>query len=220
MRRLLKQGRVTVAGEVVRDPGLHLPADAVPYVDDEAFPPLWPVLVYHKPAGVVSSTEDRLGRRTLAEVVEERWRGQYHPVGRLDAETRGLLLFSHDGTLTQRLLHPRRAVEREYVAEIEGEADAALTARLAAGVQTAEGVFTARVVESEGARIRLVVTEGKHRMVRRMLANAGHPVLDLVRVRFGAIRLGDLAKDTLRPPTEGELAWLAEISAGRPAEPG
>src|SRR5690606_38497311 len=120
---------------------------------------------------------------------------------------------SADGRVTQRLLHPRHGVEKVYVAEVEGAPGAELAARLAAGVGTALGVHTARAVRMEGQRVELAVTEGKHRMVRRMLANCGHPVRALHRVAMGPLRLDDLAPGAWRPTTDAELAavdaWLA-----------
>jgi 23S rRNA pseudouridine2605 synthase len=154
--------------------------------------------------------DDPWGRANLSDVVPVVWRDLFHPVGRLDADTSGLLLFSADGGFTQWMLHPRRAIEREYVATVEGEPGQPLTDALAAGVETEEGTFTARVVSIEGPHVRLVVTEGKHRMVRRMLANAGHPVTALRRERFGGFRLGDLAEGEIRPATAEEMAWIAE----------
>jgi 23S rRNA pseudouridine2605 synthase len=116
-----------------------------------------------------------------------------HPVGRLDADTDGLLLFSADGALTQRLLHPRRAIPRTYLATVEGSPGDALRAALAAGVRTADGVFGGEVLSIEGDQVTVRVTEGKHRMVRRMLANAGHGVVALRRLAYGPFVLGDLA---------------------------
>lgn len=207
--KLVRWGRVEAGGETVTDPAIHVAEDVALTVDGEVFEALPVMLVHHKPTGVLSTTDDPWGRQTLAGAVPENWAGRFHPVGRLDADTSGLLLFSSDGALTQWLLHPRRAVEREYVASVEGAPDAALIERLAAGVETGEGTFSARVVEVVGRQVRLVVTEGKHRMVRRMLNNAGFPVEALRRERFGAFRLGDLLEGETRPATAEELAMLA-----------
>lgn len=207
-RRLIRRGRVTVDGAVVRDPTAHVAPESAVAVDGEALEAAPPVLVHHKPEGVVSTLADPWGRPSLAGALPEAWRGRYHPVGRLDADTTGLLLFSADGAITQRLLHPRRAVERAYVATVEGAPGPGLAETLARGVATAEGTFTARVEQIDGPHVHLVVTEGKHRMVRRMLANAGHPVVALRRVRFGAFALGDLPPGETRPPTAEERAWL------------
>lgn len=211
VRRLVKQKRVTVNGEMVKDFGAHVSPEAEVAVDGE--PVLAPptVVIYHKPSGVVSTTEDPWGRPCLGSEMASYLALGLHPVGRLDAETTGLLMFVQDGTLTQRLLHPKHAVEREYLATVEGAPDAQLTATLADGVETAEGRFTAEVVSIEEDVVRLVVKEGKHRMVRRMLANAGFPVLKLKRVRFGGVKLSDLPESDARLPTEDEQAWLSSL---------
>jgi 23S rRNA pseudouridine2605 synthase len=214
--KLVRWGRVSVGGELVKDPGAKIDEEVTIVVDEQPYeaPPL--MLVYHKPVGVLSTLADPWGREGLDAALPEEWRTRFHPVGRLDAETGGLLLFSADGALTQRILHPRRAVEREYVATVEGEPGPALTARLAEGVETEEGTFTARVVTIEGQDVRLVVTEGKHRMVRRMLANAGHPVTALRRERFGAFTLGELPEGETRAATAAEIEWLQALK-GRAA---
>lgn len=206
VKALMRRRRVQLDGVVVRDPSLKVEEDAVPWVDGEPLPPPPPVVVFHKPAGVLSTTDDPWGRATLATVLPAVLRSGYHPVGRLDQETTGLLLFSRDGQLTQRMLHPKRAAEREYVAEVVTAPKPELAEVLAAGVQTAEGQVSAQVVSIEGKQVRLIVLEGRHRMVRRMLNNAGYPVLALHRLRFGPFELGDLAVGEARPATEEEVA--------------
>lgn len=131
-----------------------------------------------------------------------------HPVGRLDAETTGLLLFSRDGQLTQRLLHPRRGVPRRYVAGVE-TLPPDLHERLTTGVGTSDGTFTAEDICISDHDVTLTVREGKHRMVRRMLANAGAPVLTLHRVSYGAVQLAPLAEGEARALTPAEVQALA-----------
>lgn len=211
-RRLCKRGRVSVGGEITRDASARVDPGGDIRLDGEPLEPLPLFVMYHKPPGVISTMDDEWGRDSLAGVLPTRWRGQLHPVGRLDADTTGLLMFSSDGKLTQYLLHPRRAIEREYIARVEGEIDGeALTAALAAGVETSDGVIPATVVDAAGQSVRLIVTEGKHRMVRRILANAGHPVLELHRVRYGEFELGALVEGDLRALSDDETAWLTSL---------
>jgi 23S rRNA pseudouridine2605 synthase len=178
-------------------------------------------------------------RRHLGQVLKPRYvRSGMHPVGRLDYDTTGLILFSSDGKLTQKLLHPRRGVEKEYVATVEGKVDEEeLRAKLAEGVETTEGVHTAILVEvmaSNGpsdekdpntisedqedtdrredyegpySDVRLIVSEGKYRMVRRMLHNCGHSVVELRRERHGVISLADLKVGEFRMATDEEIEW-------------
>ena len=210
----VRRGEVTVDGETVTAPERRIEATARVAVGGLAVEPLPDVLVYHKPVGLLVTMDDPWGRATIASVLGPRLAPNLHPVGRLDADTSGLLLFVSDGQLTQRLLHPRRGVEKEYLAEVSGEPPSDLAERLAAGVPTAEGTHMARLVSSEGPKVRLVVTEGKHRMVRRMLANLGLPVTRLHRLRLGQVELGDLAEGALRPPTEQERQWLEGVRGG------
>ncbi|MEZ4470651.1 MAG: pseudouridine synthase [bacterium] len=200
---LIKKRKVTVNGELVTRPETAVPVDAAIAIDGEALEPLPIALAWHKPAGIVCTTKDPWGRQSLDGVLPEIWRTRFHPIGRLDAETTGLLLFTRDGALTQRLLHPRRAVPREYEARVARPVDATLPGILAAGVETAEGVCTAEVLAMEDTVVRLVVREGRHRMVRRMLHNAGWSVVDLKRLAFGPVRLGELPPGEAIP-VEGE----------------
>ena len=208
-RRLCKQRRVSVAGVVITDSTTKIDPSAILEVHGQRIDPLPRIVLYHKPVGVVSSMDDDWDREDLSDVLPERWRAHLHPVGRLDADTSGLLLFSHDGQLTQRLLHPKRAVEREYLAHVQGLPSLdALRAQLAQGVQTAEGLICAHVVRVERDAVQLIVTEGKHRMVRRVLANCGYPVLKLHRLRYGPFSLGSLPEGAFAPADEATLAKL------------
>lgn len=217
VRKLVKKGQVEVDGVVNRHYDGHVDPDARVLIDGVEWAPLPRAVVWHKPTGVVSTMGDSMGRADLADALPPPWGGRLHPVGRLDAETSGLLLFSLDGKLTQWLLHPKRGIERTYVAIVENTPQPALVDVLAGGVQTSDGVFGGRVDHLEGAVVRLTVTEGKHRMVRRMLANAGHPVIELTRVRYGGFELADLPVGDCRTATAEELAWLAAHNA--PADP-
>lgn len=209
--RAIRRGRVSVDGATVRDPAAR--ADGAVALDGEPLvePPRLAVL--HKPVDVQSTVGDPRGRTSLAEVAAPLLALGLHPVGRLDADTSGLLPFSADGRLTQRLLHPRHAVEKVYEARVEGHPGAELAERLTAGVRTALGVHVARVLAVDGPTVRLAVTEGKHRMVRRMLANCGHPVIALHRVRFGPLELGDLAPGDWRPARPEELEAATALLA-------
>jgi 23S rRNA pseudouridine2605 synthase len=206
--RLIKQERVVVDGVVAISPEMKVPPEATLVVDGQRVVPTPVAIVYHKPVGVLVTMDDPWGRATVATLLGDALAGALHPVGRLDQDSSGVLLFSSDGQLTQRLLHPKRAVEKEYIATVEGVIPPTLGALLAAGVGTEEGIHSARLVSAEGSEVRLVVTEGKHRMVRRMLANLGLPVSALVRVRFGPVSLGGLAEGEIRELDDAELSWF------------
>lgn len=206
----IRRGRVAIGGATARDPGAEVGDGAEVTVDGEPLPtPLPDLVLFHKPLGVHSTVTDPWGRPCLGSAAAALLAAGLHPVGRLDAETDGLLPFSRDGALTQWLLHPRRAIVRVYRATVSPPPGPELGARLAAGVETAEGTFTAALRSVDGDAVVVAVTEGKHRMVRRMLANAGHPVLALRRLSFGALTLGDLPAGAWRAPDAAEAAWLA-----------
>jgi len=213
---LIREGRVTVNGRVATlgdrvDPR----ADRVEV--DGGRVPLDPELRYlalHKPRGVVTTARDPQGRPDVARYYPEGVR--VFPVGRLDRDTEGLLLLTNDGELANRLLHPRYGVEREYLAEVEGRpTERALTA-LRRGVELEDGparAASARRVGGSGERgaVRVVMTEGRKREVRRLLAAVGLPVRRLVRVRVGPIRLGRLRPGEVR---ELEPAEVRELLRG------
>ena len=199
--QMIRRGRVMVEGERCSSPKKHFSEDCLLEVDGFPVSPLYPLYVYHKPMGLVSTMEDNWGRECVGDIVPV----HYHIVGRLDKDTRGLLLFSRDGQLTQHLLHPKREIEREYVATVKGEPSQSLVQQLAAGVETSVGLAKGRVITIEDNTVGLVMTEGRNRIVRRMLNNAGYPVLDLFRVRFGPFSLEGLEEGRRRAITRQEL---------------
>lgn len=204
-RSLIRRGRVAVDGAVVRDPSLAVDDGTTVAIDGDELRRPPDVVVFHKPAGVQCTIGDPMGRTSLQEVAADILALGLHPVGRLDADSEGLLLFCRDGALTQRLLHPKHGVRKVYVADVCGAIPADLGERLAAGVETALGTFEGALREVSGQRVTLSVTEGKHRMVRRMLANLGMPVERLVRVQMGAVELGELPAGAWRVVTRDVL---------------
>ena len=172
----------------------------------------------HKPAGVVATMRDPQGRKDLQPFLPDDG-PRVFPVGRLDRDTEGLLLLTNDGDLANRLLHPSFGVEKEYLAEVEGSPGARHLARIRAGVDLDDGparAKAARIVAASGPRgaIRLVMTEGRKREVRRLLAAVGLPVSRLVRLRVGPVRLGGLPPGATRPLTSDEVRDLLRAAAG------
>jgi 23S rRNA pseudouridine2605 synthase len=142
------------------------------------------------------------------------------PVGRLDRDSEGLLLLTNDGELANRLMHPRHGVEKEYLAEVDGLPTARQLARVRSGVELDDGparAVRARVVAATGGRgaVRLVMTEGRKREVRRLLAAVGLPVTRLVRLRVGPISLGTLAPGQIRPLDREEVQALTAAASPR-----
>ena len=171
----------------------------------------------NKPPGVVTTASDPQGRPTVVELVPTEPR--VFPVGRLDADTEGLLLLTNDGDLTHRLTHPSFGVEKEYLAEVEGEPAPADIRRLREGVELEDGTTApARVSALAPNVLRLTIHEGRNRQVRRMCAAVGHPVLRLVRTRIGPVSDRSLAPGEWRGLSPQEVRSLEEAAAAAPGQ--
>jgi 23S rRNA pseudouridine2605 synthase len=208
--QLVFAGRVSVDGEVVRDPARDVGAAAEVAVDGRPTSLEQRHVVYavHKPAGYVSTAHDPQGRPTVVSLVPSRER--LYPVGRLDAGTTGLILLTNDGDLAHRLTHPSFEVPRVYRAQVaRGPVrDGALQA-LRAGVELDDGrTAPARVRRLAPDKLELTIHEGRKRQVRRMCEAVGHPVVRLARVAFGPLGLGDLAPGAHRRLTRAEVERL------------
>ena len=171
-------------------------------------------LALHKPAGVITTMDDPQGRTDITGFLPAEG-PRVFPVGRLDRDTEGLLLLTNDGELANRLMHPRFGVEKEYLAEVEGVPTDRHAARLRQGIELEDGparAASARVVAASGKRgaLRIVMTEGRKREVRRLLSAIGLPVTRLVRLRVGPIKLGHLPPGAIRDLTAAEVRALAE----------
>jgi 23S rRNA pseudouridine2605 synthase len=215
---LIAAGRVSVDGRVTTELGLRVdPAAVVVRVDGQriAASPELVYLALNKPKGVVSTMSDPRGRTTLPDVVGERRERLFH-VGRLDADTEGLLLLTNDGELAHRLAHPRYEVRKTYVADVTGSVARDVGRRLRAGVELDDGpvaVDAFRVLESTAKRalVEVVLHEGRKHVVRRLLAAVGLPVQRLVRTEIGPIRLGDMRPGRTRPLTPREVEQLYQL---------
>jgi 23S rRNA pseudouridine2605 synthase len=212
---LIAAGRVTVNGEVAVL-GRRVDTD-VDRVEVDGTPvPTRPGLVHYllnKPRGVVSTAKDTHGRRTVVDFVPVEPR--VFPVGRLDADTEGLLVLTNDGDLAQLLTHPRHGVEKEYLAHVEGgRVSAGALRRLRDGIDLEEGpTAPATVSQPEPGVLRLTVHEGRNRQVRRMCDAVGHPVLRLVRLRIGPVSDRQLAPGEWRPLTVTEVRSLYDVAS-------
>jgi 23S rRNA pseudouridine2605 synthase len=213
---LVAEGRVTVDGAVVTDPARDVTGQEAIAVDGEAVRGAERHVVYalHKPAGVVSTSSDTHGRRTVVDLVPTAQR--LYPVGRLDADTTGLILLTNDGELAHTLTHPSFEVPKTYRARVEGRlGDRALRA-LRDGVELEDGrTAPARVRRLSAHELELTIHEGRKRQVRRMLEAVGHRVVNLRRVAFGPLRLGELAAGRHRRLTAVEVQRLRDAARQR-----
>jgi pseudouridine synthase len=213
--QLIDEGRVEVDGAIVRTQGVRVdPERAVIRVDGMriASAPDHVYLALNKPRGVVSTMSDPQGRPSLRDYIGERTARLFH-VGRLDADTEGLLLLTNDGELAHRLSHPSYEVVKVYLAEVQGPVARDVGKRLKAGIQLEDGIVYAdrfRVVDTSGGRfmVELSLHEGHKHVVRRMLEEVGHPVSRLVRTDVGPVSLGNLKVGKHRKLSQQEIGAL------------
>jgi 23S rRNA pseudouridine2605 synthase len=209
---LVAAGRVTVRGSRVADPALDVDEGSRVAVDGRPVSPEpREVHVLNKPTGVVSTVRDTHGRTTVTELVPSA--GRLYPVGRLDADTSGLILLTNDGELAERLTHPRYGVKKVYRARVSPAPVPENTlARLRDGVDLADGpTAPATVSQLRPGLLELELREGRNRQVRRMCEAVGHPVVSLERVAFGPLRVEGL------PPGESRRLDAAEVERLRDA---
>jgi 23S rRNA pseudouridine2605 synthase len=219
---LIGKGRVSVDGVPVDRQGVRVdPATAVIRVDGERVRVGTDrtYLAFNKPTGVVTTMSDELGRPSIADVPALRsYQGSkrlFH-VGRLDAETEGLLLLTNDGELAHRLMHPSFEVSKTYLAEVSSAVTLATRRLLKEGVMLDDGpasVDGVKIVDSVPGRVLLEIKlhEGRNHLVRRLLAAVGHPVRRLVRVELGPIRLGDLRSGSIKPLSRQDISALYRL---------
>ncbi|MCP2331563.1 pseudouridine synthase [Actinoalloteichus caeruleus] len=212
---LIAQGRVTVDGAVVTEMGRRVDPDTVSIHVDGMRVIVRDDLVHlalNKPRGMHSTMSDDRGRSCVGDLVVDRPERLFH-VGRLDADTEGLLLLTNDGELAHRLMHPSFEVLKTYRAEVRGPVARDVGRRLRAGVELEDGLAKAdsfRVVDAYADRVmvEVVLHEGRKHIVRRLLAEVGHPVRRLVRTAIGELRLGDQRPGTLRRVSRREVGEL------------
>lgn len=232
--RVTVDGRPAVLGERVDPASARIAVDGVPL----AAPATRLHLALHKPAGVTSTVRDRHAERTVLDLLpaELRVRGtRLYPVGRLDRDSEGLLLLTNDGAWAERVLHPRHEVEREYAIAVRAPLERDQAEALAGGIELEEGVATLEhlrpMTSAELRRLasllrpapdsgltwyRATLRQGWRRQLRRVFGAVGAPVVRLVRVRVGPVRLDDLPVGSIRPLTAAEVRALGAGSDGPP----
>jgi 23S rRNA pseudouridine2605 synthase len=212
---IIREGRVTVGREIVLDPARDVDGSDDVRVDGApaALEVDQVVYVVNKPAGVVSTAKDTHGRPVVTELVDAGVR--LYPVGRLDADTTGLILLTNDGELANQLMHPRYEVPRTYIAKVHGGfvKNRALE-QLRAGVELDDGkTAPAQARQVRPGVLELTIREGRKRQVKRMCEAVGHRVVSLRRVSFGPLELGRLAEGQSRELTPKEIGALKRVAA-------
>mgnify|MGYP001540229685 FL=1 len=211
---LIRQGRVTVDGVpcalgASAEPDCRTVAvDGVPIPP----PPEHVYLMLYKPRGYITTLSDERGRRTAASLVDCGTR--VYPVGRLDYDSEGLLLFTNDGALADRLMHPRREISKVYEVTACGPLDGAAERLRRPLVLDGYRIRPPEVEQTAPSRFLITIHEGRNRQIRRMCAAAGLEVLRLRRIAEGPLQLGTLAPGAWRPLTEAELAALRQETEG------
>ena len=204
---LIRAGRVHVNGEVAGLATFVEGADRIEVDGKEVGPEPLTYVLLHKPAGVVTTASDPHGRPTVVGLVGHERR--VVPVGRLDADTTGVLLLTNDGPLAHRLMHPRYEVDKVYVVDVEGAPSDEALARLAAGIELDEGTTApAEVKRLAPARLQLTIHEGRKHQVKRMLAAVGHPVARLHRSSYAGLTVDGLAPGEWRELSAAEVKAL------------
>ena len=213
--QLIDEGRVEVDGRLVTEQGMRVdPRTAVVRVDGERVPtaPGNAVYAFNKPKGVITTMSDDEGRPCVGDYVRGRTERLFH-VGRLDADTEGLLILTNDGELANRLGHPSHQVDKTYVATVRGQMTPQELRALREGVELEDGFAqcdSARILQKlpDRSLVELVIHEGRNRIIRRMMAEVGRPVTDLVRTRIGPVHLGQQRPGVIRPIGGAELRSL------------
>ncbi|TDN93262.1 pseudouridine synthase [Microbacterium sp. BK668] len=229
--QMIVEGRVRVNGSVVTELGTRIdPVTDLVDVDGTAvqLDQSKRYVMLNKPRGIVSSMKDDRGRPDLRRYAEE-WSERLYNVGRLDADTSGLLVLTNDGELAHVLAHPSFGVTKVYIAKVEGRVSPQTVQRLTRGVELDDGPIAAdkaRLLSSSDAGgeslVELTLHSGRNRIVRRMMAEVGHPVVELVRRQFGPLHLGTLPVGRARELTKverGALLTLARRDSGATETP-
>ncbi len=216
---LIEQGRVAVNGQIVTQPGVKVdPRRDVIAVDGHPLPKQIEKLVYvmlNKPRNVLSAASDDRGRKTVVDLVDIPER--VYPVGRLDLKSEGLILLTNDGDLTEKLTHPRYHLEKEYHVLVTGKPSTRTLLRWRQGEVEVEGKPAAQAIverlktERDDVWLKIILTEGRKRQIRRVARALGHPVKKLERVRIGPLKLGRLKPGRWRRLNPAEVQRLLDF---------
>ncbi len=216
---LIEEGRVRVNGHVAELGSSITPGvDRVTLGKKPVLPPERGVVLLHKPGGVVTTMSDPGGRPTVAHFLGKKDRG-YFPVGRLDFESTGLVVLTNDGDLANHIMHPSYGLERVYEVVVAGNMDDKTVRRLERGVRLSDGKVAAGIKvfsrDESKSKLRVTISVGKNRIVRRIMDHVHHPVQKLKRVAHGPIRLGKLRVGETKRLTESQYKTLRKQILGK-----
>jgi len=214
---IILSGKVKVNNDIVKELGVKVDREVDKVFVDNKLISLQENKVYialNKPIGYISTVEDDRGRKTIIDIVKVKER--IYPIGRLDYDTSGLILLTNDGDVYNRVIHPRKEVNKVYIAEIEGIPTGAEIQNFESGVDigdyvTAPASFKILQKLKQSSRVEITIHEGKNRQVRRMCQAINHPVLTLKRASVGNIKLGSLQEGSWRFLNEAEINYLKNL---------
>ena len=215
--KLIAEGHVTVDGQKITEMGVQVEDHHIICVDGKRVRPEGEkhYIMYHKPAGEVTTVSDPEGRATVLDRFRD-YPVRLYPVGRLDYDSEGLLLLTNDGDLTERMLHPSMEVDKTYLARVSNQVTPEEARQLERGVMV-DGRQTARAkvhilsVQNLFTDMIITIHEGRNRQVRKMVEQLGHQVVMLRRIRFGPLKRGELPRGMWRPLTQEELDALKKL---------
>jgi 23S rRNA pseudouridine2605 synthase len=213
---LIKQGKVKVNGELIKDIILVDPERDIVEVNGKIIKPEEKkvYIMLNKPIGYVTTVKDEKGRRTVLDLIDVKER--IYPVGRLDYDTSGLLILTNDGDFAYKLMHPSKEVDKVYIAEVEGIPTEKELEMFRNGLKIEDYITSKAKIEilkiiDKNAIVRIVIHEGKNRQVRKMCEKIGHKVLKLKRVQIGKIKLGSLEVGKWRYLKKEEIEWVKRL---------
>jgi len=213
---LIKQGKVKVNGELIKDIILVDPEKDIVEVNGKIIKPeeRKVYIMLNKPVGYVTTVKDEKGRRTVLDLIDVKER--IYPVGRLDYDTSGLLILTNDGDFAYKLMHPSKEVDKVYIAEVEGIPTEKELEMFRNGLKIEDYITSKAKIEilkiiDKNAIVRIVIHEGKNRQVRKMCEKIGHKVLKLKRVQIGKIKLGSLEVGKWRYLNKEEIEWVKRL---------
>ncbi|CCJ33315.1 pseudouridine synthase [Caloramator australicus] len=213
---LIKQGKVKVNGELIKDIILVDPERDIVEVNGKIIKPeeRKVYIMLNKPVGYVTTVKDEKGRRTVLDLIDVKER--IYPVGRLDYDTSGLLILTNDGDFAYKLMHPSKEVDKVYIAEVEGIPTEKELEMFRNGLKIEDYITSKAKIEilktiDKNAIVRIVIHEGKNRQVRKMCEKIGHKVLKLKRVQIGKIKLGSLEVGKWRYLNKEEIEWVKRL---------
>lgn len=210
---LITQGRIKINGIVLKELGYQVKDDDLVYFDDKLITLIKEKYYYmlNKPVGYVCTNEDKFAEKTIFELIDNKTK--LFSIGRLDTDSRGLILITNDGDLYNRIIHPKNEILKEYSIVLDKEFEANDKSKIEAGVDIGDYVTTTSYIElsNDKTKLNIKISEGKNRQIRRMFDAFSYKVIDLKRVAIAELKLGSLQEGQYRNLTKEEVSYLYSL---------